>query len=161
MAEVGDLIWLEEIIIPAALNATIASGTPSCSRSSMPVAPNSVKSVSSKEYESRIFFSRFSIDTSTSLCRLHHSANSAGFSTRFAITNTRSPCRAYISNCCWVRSRSRPASDSGRQFTSDDIMALSAPFVYKMSSLVVMWRTTTDIHFRLESKGSTLRTSYS
>mmetsp|Transcript_36314 Transcript_36314/g.89463 ORF Transcript_36314/g.89463 Transcript_36314/m.89463 type:complete len:244 (+) Transcript_36314:869-1600(+) len=77
--------------MPARISCSMHCGTPSCSLSSMAVAPSRMSSFSMISAVASIFSSRFSSDCAAAVYVLFHSAYCASLSSRLARHSVRSP----------------------------------------------------------------------
>lgn len=118
-------------MIPASSSARTVRGTSSCSRSSTPVAPTSVRALSSRVSESRILLSRPSPISEALVWLASHSSHSAGCMVRLAMTSVRRPAREYSLMRARVRSHAAASAEPARIGAKAPNTVLSAPFTYK------------------------------
>mmetsp|Transcript_3683 Transcript_3683/g.9268 ORF Transcript_3683/g.9268 Transcript_3683/m.9268 type:complete len:263 (+) Transcript_3683:1445-2233(+) len=115
-----------QILIPALASVAMASGTPTCSLSSIAVAPTMIMSFSISSAAASSAPSLSSSAVVAALCSAFHSDHCSSVSSLLASTRVRSPSVAYVlsvvSICCCIGCPSRRRSH----------MTLSAPFTYRM-----------------------------
>mmetsp|Transcript_24661 Transcript_24661/g.79373 ORF Transcript_24661/g.79373 Transcript_24661/m.79373 type:complete len:331 (+) Transcript_24661:1233-2225(+) len=140
-----------QTLILASRRSRMVSGTPSCSLSSIAVAPTMVQSRSISSAASANNSSRPSIAFAASLYRASHRSASAADSSRLASTSVRSPSEANAVRC--LSSTARCPSARARSN-----MTLSAPLA---SSTVCPpgMRTTTLMRLRAEENSFTASTA--
>mmetsp|Transcript_36699 Transcript_36699/g.110895 ORF Transcript_36699/g.110895 Transcript_36699/m.110895 type:complete len:323 (+) Transcript_36699:1235-2203(+) len=137
-------------LMPAVRMLTIVSATPSCSLSSMPVAPTISRSTSSFSAAAASRASRSCNAVCAASYSACHDANSSAPRLRRASTRVRRPSWANSARC---------ACSSESDFAARSSITLSAPFASTSSSPVVV-RATTDIRFLAELNALTARISY-
>mmetsp|Transcript_24138 Transcript_24138/g.72508 ORF Transcript_24138/g.72508 Transcript_24138/m.72508 type:complete len:264 (+) Transcript_24138:1077-1868(+) len=132
-------------LMPASLMVEIASGTPSCTRSSTAVTPMNFKPFSKRAATSATFSSLLSS------IRFHAAKYSADHASYSALSMLRMPTTRVLKPC-WENLLKSETQASANGFASKGSMTLSAPFV--MHQMVPLCLATTDIRFRSALKAS-------
>mmetsp|Transcript_12492 Transcript_12492/g.34460 ORF Transcript_12492/g.34460 Transcript_12492/m.34460 type:complete len:282 (+) Transcript_12492:1130-1975(+) len=142
-----------QIAIPAEHRCWMVSGTPSCKRSSMPVAPNNLSpgfvSISHTSLSTRIWRSSVTVALACSYlsCQSAYSAGEISLQPKQSVLN---PCMANFRRCSSIFLAPRSSTCGNTELSAPFSKSATQPFGY---------RTTTDILFRSLSNSHKSSTS--